>query len=107
MRKTTLLKPQEIDEAINVINSKPEFTVNSLYQIWGLKLRKRRLEQDLTQTDVAKILNVTFQQVQKFENGTNRISFDKVIMFCQQTGTGYDYFLNTLNGRTLITNIGG
>jgi len=107
MRKTTLLKPQEIDEAINVINSKPEFTVDSLYHIWGLKLRKRRLEQDLTQTDVAKILNITFQQVQKFENGTNRISFDKVIMFCQQTGTGYDYFLNTLNGRTLITNIGG
>ena len=107
MRKTTLLKPQEIDEAINAINSKPEFTVNSLYHIWGLKLRKRRLEQDLTQTDVAKIMHVTFQQIQKFENGTNRISFDKVIMFCQQTGTGYDYFLNTLNGRTLITNIGG
>jgi len=107
MRKTTLLKPQEIDEAINVINSKPEFTVDSLYHIWGLKLRKRRLEQDLTQTDVAKILNITFQQVQKFENGKNKISFDKVIMFCQQTGTGYDYFLNTLNGRTLITNIGG
>ena len=107
MRKTTLVKPQEIDEAINVINSKPEFTVDSLYHIWGLKLRKRRLEQDLTQTDVAKILNITFQQVQKFENGTNRISFDKVIMFCQQTGTGYGYFLSTLNGRTLVTNTGG
>ena len=107
MRKTTLVKPQEIDEAINVINSKPEFTVDSLYHIWGLKLRKRRLEQDLTQTDVAKILNITFQQVQKFENGTNRISFDKVIMFCQKTGTGYGYFLSTLNGRTLVTNTGG
>ena len=107
MRKTTLVKPQEIDEAINAINSKPEFTVNSLYHIWGLKLRKRRLEINLTQSDIAKILNITCQQVQKFENGTNRISFDKVIMFCQQTGTGYDYFLSTLNGRTLITNIGG
>jgi len=107
MRKTTLVKPQEIDEAINVINSKPEFTVDSLYHIWGLKLRKRRLELDLTQTDIAKMFNVTFQQIQKFENGTNRISFDKVAMFCQQTGTGYGYFLSTLNGRTLITNTGG
>ena len=107
MRKTTLVKPQEIDEAINVINSKPEFTIDSLYHIWGLKLRKRRLEINLTQSDIAEMFNVTFQQVQKFENGTNRISFDKVAMFCQQTGTGYGYFLSTLNGRTLITNTGG
>ena len=107
MRKTTLLKPQEIDEAINAINSKPEFTVDSLYHIWGLKLRKRRLEINLTQSDIAEMFNVTFQQVQKFENGTNRISFDKVIMFCQKTGTGYGYFLSTLSGRTLVTNTGG
>jgi|TARA_R100000049_G_C1877569_1_gene35065 predicted transcriptional regulator len=107
MRKTTLQKPHEIDEAINIIKSKPDFTVSSLYKIWGLLLRKKRIALNLTQTDVAKMTFVTFQQIQKFENGKNKISFDKVIMFCQQTGTGYDYFLNTLNGRTLITNIGG
>ncbi len=107
MRKSILQKPEEIDRAISAINNQPHFTAKSLYQIWGLKLRKRRLELDLTQTDVAKIMHVTFQQIQKFENGTNRISFDKVAMFCQQTGTGYGYFLSTLNGRTLVTNTGG
>jgi DNA-binding XRE family transcriptional regulator len=107
MRKSILQKPEEIDRAISAINNQPHFTAKSLYQIWGLKLRKRRLELDLTQTDIAKMFNVTFQQIQKFENGTNRISFDKVAMFCQQTGTGYGYFLSTLNGRTLITNTGG
>ena len=101
MRKTTLQKPHEIDQAINVIYNKPYFTVDSLYRIWGLKLRKKRLELNLTQTDTSKILDVTFQQVQKYENGANKISFDKIVIFCQKHGIGYDYFLNTLNGRTL------
>jgi transcriptional regulator with XRE-family HTH domain len=34
----------------------------------------RRMMLDLSQTDVANALGVTFQQVQKYEKGTNRIS---------------------------------
>ena len=45
------------------------------------------------------------QQIEKFENGVNKVSFDKLIIFCENTGTGYNYFLDTLNGKT-ITNGG-
>ena len=35
------------------------------------KLKLRRLALGLTQTKVAKAINVTFQQIQKYEKGTN------------------------------------
>ena len=40
----------------------------------GNKLKLRRLALGLTQTKVAKAINVTFQQIQKYEKGTNGIS---------------------------------
>ena len=40
----------------------------------GSRLRMRRLMLDMSQTDVADALGLTFQQVQKYENGSNRIS---------------------------------
>ena len=40
----------------------------------GKKLKRRRRQVKLTQTDIANVMNVTFQQVQKYEKGVNSIS---------------------------------
>jgi transcriptional regulator with XRE-family HTH domain len=40
----------------------------------GRRLRSRRLELDLSQENVADALGVTFQQLQKYEKGTNRVA---------------------------------
>ncbi len=40
----------------------------------GRNLRKRRADLGLTQHDVAKHLSISYQQVQKYETGANRIS---------------------------------
>jgi transcriptional regulator with XRE-family HTH domain len=40
----------------------------------GQRVRVRRLEKGLSQTELGSRIGVTFQQVQKYENGTNRIS---------------------------------
>jgi transcriptional regulator with XRE-family HTH domain len=40
----------------------------------GARLRAARLEAGKSQTEVAEALGVAFQQVQKYEKGTNRIS---------------------------------
>jgi transcriptional regulator with XRE-family HTH domain len=40
----------------------------------GSRVRMRRLMLDLTQMQLAQGLGLTFQQVQKYEKGTNRIS---------------------------------
>jgi transcriptional regulator with XRE-family HTH domain len=38
------------------------------------RIRLRRLQMGMSQEDLAQVLSVTFQQVQKYEKGTNRIS---------------------------------
>ena len=40
----------------------------------GRKLKKRRLQLGLTQTKVGEAINVTFQQIQKYEKGKNAIT---------------------------------
>ncbi len=39
----------------------------------GMRVRTRRLEQGFSQTDLGNLIGVTFQQVQKYEKGANRI----------------------------------
>ena len=45
----------------------------------GTKLRMRRLSLGLTQTKVAQAINVTFQQIQKYEKGTNGVSSSRLM----------------------------
>jgi transcriptional regulator with XRE-family HTH domain len=44
----------------------------------GKRVRMRRLMLDMSQTNVADALGLTFQQLQKYENGTNRISASRL-----------------------------
>jgi transcriptional regulator with XRE-family HTH domain len=46
-------------------------------------LRAFRLQRRLSQTDIAKPLGVTFQQIQKYENGKNRISGSSLVKVCE------------------------
>jgi transcriptional regulator with XRE-family HTH domain len=49
----------------------------------GSRLRMRRLMLDMSQTDVADALGLTFQQVQKYEKGSNRISASRLQQLCR------------------------
>jgi ribosome-binding protein aMBF1 (putative translation factor) len=40
----------------------------------GRRVRERRVEQELTQEELSEKLGVSFQQVQKYEKGVNRLS---------------------------------
>jgi transcriptional regulator with XRE-family HTH domain len=44
----------------------------------GARVRMRRLMLDMTQTELADGLGLTFQQVQKYEKGTNRIGASRL-----------------------------
>lgn len=44
----------------------------------GRRLRDRRLALGLSQVDLARRLGVTYQQVQKYERGANRIAADRL-----------------------------
>lgn len=52
---------------------------NPLDVVLGLRIRDRRTTLRLSQTAVAEAIGLTFQQVQKYEKGTNRVSFSKLV----------------------------
>jgi transcriptional regulator with XRE-family HTH domain len=56
---------------------------NPIDQHVGKRLRMRRLMLDMSQADIAEALGLTFQQVQKYEKGTNRISASRLQRLCQ------------------------
>jgi len=44
----------------------------------GKRIRLRRIEKGLSQTELGDFLGVTFQQVQKYENGVNRVGASRL-----------------------------
>jgi|TARA_B110000211_G_C13889386_1_gene468830 transcriptional regulator with XRE-family HTH domain len=58
----------------------------------GKKLRMRRLSLGLTQTKVAQAINVTFQQIQKYEKGTNGVSSNRLMQLSQFLKIPITYF---------------
>ena len=58
----------------------------------GNKLKLRRLALSLTQTKVAKAINVTFQQIQKYEKGTNGVSSIRLLQLANYLKVQVNYF---------------
>ena len=58
----------------------------------GNKLKLRRLALSLTQTKVAKAINVTFQQIQKYEKGTNGVSSIRLLQLANYLKVPVNYF---------------
>lgn len=59
----------------------------------GFRLRKRRNELRLSQKEVAESIGVTFQQLQKYEGATNRISAAKLLQLAKTLQTTTIYLL--------------
>lgn len=55
------------------------------------RLKDVREDKDLTQTDVAKLLKTTRQQVGKWENGVQMMGIDKYIILAKYYNVSLDY----------------
>lgn len=55
-----------------------ERAANAVDRKVGQKVRTRRLEIGMSQEKLAELLGVTFQQVQKYEKGVNRIAVSRL-----------------------------
>lgn len=62
----------------------------------GQRIRMRRLMVGVTQTQLADELGLTFQQVQKYEKGTNRVSASKLYAICKVLSVPPEYFFEGL-----------
>jgi transcriptional regulator with XRE-family HTH domain len=49
----------------------------------GARMRDSRLALNMSQADLGKKLGVTFQQIQKYESGRNRISAARLYAVCK------------------------
>lgn len=53
----------------------------------GRVLRRKRAAAGLSQTKAASALGLTFQQIQKYEKGANRVSFSRFLPLAEVYGT--------------------
>jgi len=60
----------------------------------GTRVRMRRISIGMSQERLGDMLGLTFQQVQKYEKGTNRISVGRLVDIAQVLGVGIDFFFN-------------
>ena len=71
----------------------------------GKKLRLRRLSLGLTQTKVAQAINVTFQQIQKYEKGTNGVSSARLMQISNFLKVPVTYFYEEYKDYKEIENL--
>ncbi len=62
----------------------------------GARVRQRRTLLGMTQTDLADALGLTFQQVQKYEYGRNRISASRLLDLSRVLDVSIQYFFDDI-----------
>jgi transcriptional regulator with XRE-family HTH domain len=73
----------------------------------GRRVRSRRLECRLSQTELADRIGVTFQQVQKYEKGVNRIGAGRLQRISEALEVPISFFFGAGNGSTAKETAGG
>lgn len=63
-----------------------------LNKIIGKNLKRIRKNLGYTQEDIGGILDVSFQQAQKYEYGTNRLSLESAYKLCDKLGVDLNEF---------------
>lgn len=78
---------------ITLLMEHPNQTINRHV---GHKIRERRSKLHLSQADLAHILGVSAQQVQRYEAGENAISLERLLQIANVLNVSSNYFLNDL-----------
>ena len=96
---------EEINTSINNLleewNISKEHNNKIVAYIIGLQLKKIRLVNKMTQTRVAKTINVTFQQIQKYEKGLNICSPIKLLALSDYFNLTFDYWVKPIQNKNL------
>lgn len=87
---------KKLNHRVAVTASKRGVTV--VDQHIGTRLRARRLELHISQEEVARKLGLSFQQIQKYEKGVNRIGSSRLVDIAHILDVDTSYFLMNLKG---------
>ncbi|MCL4491763.1 MAG: helix-turn-helix domain-containing protein [Nitrospirae bacterium] len=58
----------------------------------GERIKERRKELKISQEELAEILGVTYQQVQRYENGTNKLNVENIQRIANALSAPLSYF---------------
>lgn len=75
-------------------------------RILGRLLKNMRASLNYNQEDVAKEIGVTFQQIQKYEGGTNRIPLFNFLKICSFFGVSPEDLINKVEGESKVISFG-
>lgn len=62
----------------------------------GTRIRGRRVGMRISQTKLGQAIGVTFQQIQKYESGTNRVGASNLFKIAQSLGVDVSFFFQGL-----------
>lgn len=69
---------------------------SSIDEYVGARLKQRRTLMGLSQEKLADAVGITFQQIQKYENGANRVSAGRLFEFSTILGVPINYFFEKI-----------
>ncbi len=69
-------------------------------ELVGERIRERRTQMGLTQEHLAAALSISYQQVQKYETGANRVSAGRLYEIAQRLEIPVSYFFDGLDTTT-------
>lgn len=69
--------------------------INKINQQIGINIYELRLSKGLSRHKLAEQINVTQQQLQKYEYGKNRISAGRLVLIAKAFNTNIEYFFST------------
>lgn len=76
--------------------SEEQRSANAVDRRLGQRMRARRLEIGMSQERLAELLGVTFQQVQKYEKGVNRVAASRLFDLAASLEVPVAYFFEGL-----------
>ncbi len=82
-----------------------ERAANAVDRKLGQRVRVRRLEIGMSQEKLAELLGVTFQQVQKYEKGVNRIAASRLFDISAALDMPVSRFFEGLVGRSGVAEV--
>lgn len=116
---TKIKTPERCEEVIqqrlNQLGFNEVENISIFYDVLGLTMKKIRLKKEIqrgghvigkyyTQERVASWLGVTFQQIQKYENGINRLPFHSILIFVEKIKCDLSEFTKYFDGVVLSMN---
>lgn len=91
MQKLHLMRSSKHNRAVGIVIAMQKKKIKTSREI-GERIKKRRKELGISQERLAEILGVTYQQVQRYENGTNKLNVENIQIIAHVLSVPISYF---------------